>query len=73
MNIPFKLLILPTFIMTVGVNSAHAHAIEGVGTGLLHLVSSMDHILVLLMSALFGSVAILKGIKVCRALHDGRD
>ena len=71
MNNNLKLLALTTFFITVAANSAHAHAIAGAEAGLLHLVSNMDHILVLLMTVLFGGIAIFKGRKICRILRTG--
>ena len=50
MNYNLKLLALTTLFITIAANSAHAHAIDGAEAGLLHLVSNMDHMLVLLMT-----------------------
>lgn len=73
MSTNLKLLALTTLIITFGASSAYAHSIEGVEAGLLHLVSNMDHILVLLVTILFGSIAIVKGLKIRHALRDRRD
>ena len=82
MNYNFKLLALTTLFITVAANSSHAHAINGAEAGLLHLVSNMDHmlvllnmdhILVLLMTVLVGSIAIVKGRKICRVLRARED
>ena len=73
MNNNLKLLALTTFFITVAANSAHAHAIDGAEAGLLHLVSNMDHMLVLLMTVFLGSIAIVKGRKICRVLRDSED
>ena len=69
----FKLLALTTFFITAAANSAHAHAIDGAEAGLLHLVSNMDHMLVLLMTVLLGSIAIIKVRKICRVLRARED
>ena len=69
MNYNLKLLALTTLFITISANSAHAHAIDGAEAGVLHLVSNMDHMLVLLMTVLLGSIAIVKGRKICRVLR----
>ena len=73
MNYNLKLLALTTLLITIAANSAHAHAIDGAEAGLLHLVSNMDHMLVLLMTVFLGSIAIVKGRKICRVLRDSED
>ncbi len=73
MNYNLKLLALTTLLITIAANSAHAHAIDGAEAGLLHLVSNMDHMLVLLMTVLLGSIAIVKGRKICRVLRASKD
>ena len=73
MNNNLKLLALTTFFITVAANSAHAHAIAGAEAGLLHLVSNMDHMPVLLMTVLLGSIVIVKGRKICRVLRASED
>ena len=73
MNYNLKLLALTTLLITIAANSAHAHAIDGAEAGLLHLVSNMDHMLVLLMTVLLGSIAIVKGRKICRVLRASED
>ena len=64
MNYNLKLLALTTLFITVAANSANAHAIDGAGAGLLHLVSNMDHMSVLLMTVLLGSIGIVKDRKI---------
>ena len=73
MNYNLKLLALTTLLITIAANSAHAHAIDGAEAGVLHLVSNMDHMLVLLMTVLLGSIAIVKGRKICRVLRASED
>ncbi|MAL62939.1 MAG: hypothetical protein CL563_08060 [Alphaproteobacteria bacterium] len=73
MNYNLKLLALTTLFITIAANSAHAHAIGGAEAGLLHLVSNMDHMLVLLMTVFLGSIAIVKGRKICRVLRASED
>ena len=73
MNYNLKLLALTTLLITIAANSAHAHAIDGAEAGLLHLVSNMDHMLFLLMTVLLGSIAILKGRKICQVLRTSKD
>ena len=73
MNYNLKLPALTTLLITIAANSAHAHAIDGAEAGLLHLVSNMDHMLVLLMTVLLGSIAIVKGRKICRVLRASKD
>ena len=73
MNIDLKLLSLTAVIMTVSANLAHAHAIDGFEAGLLHLVTNMDHMLVLLMTVSIGGIAIFRALNIRRALRAGRD
>ena len=72
MNYNLKLLALTTLLITIAANSAHAHAIDGAKRA-SSLVSNMDHMLVLLMTVLLGSIAIVKGRKICRVLRASKD
>ena len=73
MDYDLKLPALTTLFITIAANSAHAHTIDGVEAGLIHFVSNMDHMLVLLMTVFLGSIAIVKGRKICRVLRASED
>jgi len=69
----FGLYSLTALIVTAGATSAQAHAIDGVGAGLLHLVTSLDHLLVLLTAGVIAGVVARKGLKARRARRTGTD
>lgn len=64
---------LTALTVTLGATSAQAHAIDGVGAGLLHLVTSLDHMLVLLTAGVIAGVAAHKGLKLRRARRTRTD
>ena len=68
----FGLLSLTTLIVAISATSAQAHAVDGVGAGILHLLTGFDHLLVLLTAGVIGAVAARTSLKVRRARRTGR-
>ncbi|MGB0632609.1 MAG: HupE/UreJ family protein [Alphaproteobacteria bacterium] len=67
------LISLTALIVAAGATSAQAHAVDGVGAGFLHLVTSLDHVLVLLAAGVIAGFAVRKGLKAQRARRSGTD
>ena len=64
---------LTALVVTAGATSAQAHAVDGIGAGFLHLVTNLDHLLVLLTAGVIAGFAVRKGIKARRARCTGTD
>ena len=69
----FGLFSLTALVVTAGATSAQAHAVDGVGAGFLHLVTNLDHLLVLMTAGVIAGFALRKGIKARRARRTGTD
>ena len=68
----FGLFSLTALIATFGATSAQAHAVDGVGAGILHLLTEFDHLLVLFTAGVVGVIAARKGLKMRKARRIGR-
>ena len=66
----FRLFSLTALVVTAGASSAQAHAVDGVGAGFLHLVTKLDHLLVLMTASVIAGFALRKGIKARRTGTD---
>ena len=62
----FKLFSLTALLVTAGATSAKAHAADGIGAGILHLVTNLDHLLVLVTAGAIAGFAVRKHIRAQR-------
>ena len=58
-------------VATLNSTSAQAHAMDGLGVGLWHLVTDINHLLVLALAIVIASFTVRKGRQMRRAGHTG--